>query len=307
MKKFAILAEKVGFDSVWMADHAYLQFEALTTLSAIAMKTKNLKLGTCVIDLNRRNPATLAQMVSTIDTISRGRFIFGVGSGVWNEAFYGFALNKPVSRMREGIQIVKKFWTEPTVNYTGSFYKFENASIQSKPFQKPHPPIWIAAFSPRMIRIVAELGNGFITQNLPPEVYREKLDELKCYAKRVGREFMEIETVFASPMSISPNYDVALRSIEPLARQFLVGLVKSSPEFHLAERLGYETSWSKPEDVPLEIIDRCFIFGTPDDCIDKIQGYIEAGVKYFISLRLLPPGIDSLKLFAEKVIPHFKK
>ena len=302
---FALTAEKFGFDSVWMPDHAFFPFEALTTLTAVAVKTRNVKVGTCVIDLNRRHPATLAQSTSTIDIISGGRFILGVGKGVKNEPTYGVRVYEQVSRMLEILKITKMFWTDPVVNYRGSFYTFENASIGTRPLQKPHPPVWVAAFGPRMIKIAAEIGDGFITQNMSPEMYQEKLNQLRETAKKAGRDRKEITAVFSAPMSISLEREAALMQIEPWARDFLSRYAK--PPWSFAEKLGYRTQWTKPEEVPIEAIDRCYIFGTPDECVSKVDKYLKAGVEYFICLPLLPATTDSLKLFSKKVIEYFKE
>ncbi|MFQ6075442.1 MAG: LLM class flavin-dependent oxidoreductase, partial [Candidatus Bathyarchaeia archaeon] len=156
---YALTAEEAGYDSIWMPDHVFFPHEMLTTLAAMAVKTERLRLGTSVIDPNRRNPALIAHMATTLDIISGGRLIMGVGRGVWNEASYGYRLDKPVSRMRETVEVVKRFWTEPKVDHKGEFFTYEGASIGSKPLQKPHPPIWIAGFGPRMLKIAGELGD----------------------------------------------------------------------------------------------------------------------------------------------------
>lgn len=302
--KFASAAEKMGLDSLWIADHGYLPWEALTTLSAVAVKTKNIRIGTSVIDANRRNPATLAQMVATVDNISHGRFIFGVGSGHGGTNPVGFRVNKPALRMRESLEVIKKFWTEPEVNYKGRFYTFEGASLGVKPIQKPHPPIWIAAFGPTMMKTVAEFGDGLITQNISPELYEEELSNLRNLANREGRDPTKIEPVFAAPMSISEDYAAALRDVEPLARRYLL---TSGPHIpHLSERMGYEKPWTRPEEVPIEAMDRCFIFGAPNDWINKIEKYVKSGVKYFVPLLLMPPGTEEKKLrLYHKVVSHF--
>jgi len=299
----AILAEKLGFDSLWMPDHGYLPWEALATLSAIAAKTKDIKLGTCVLDVNRRNPATLAQMTSTLDVISGGRLILGIGSGNPGVNPYGFPLDKPVTRMRESIEIMERLWTESSVDFTGKFYRFEKASIGAKPVQRPHPPIWIAAFGPVMRKIAGEIGDGFITQNIPPTIFEEELSSVRNCAMTASRDPSQIQPVLASlPVSVSRDYATARRNIEPIARSWLTRTTVS----RFAQRLGFAAPWTRPDDVPAEAIERCFIFGTPRECVAKIEEYVEAGVRYFIALRILPPGADSLELFSNEVVSHFK-
>lgn len=301
---YSLRAEKEGFDLVTIADHVFIPYEALSVLTAIAMETKKIKLGTSVIDSNRRSTAILAHITATIDKISGGRFILGIGRGVWNEATFDFPIKKPVSRMREIIIILRKFWTEDKVNYAGSFFNFKDASIAAKPVQKPHPPVWIAGFGPRMLEITGELGDGFITQNLSPELYERDFTKVKESAKKSGRDPEKITAIFAAPMAISSKYDSAMCYVERTIRGAIFR--HGGPPWSWAKFLGYEKPWEKPEDVPIEVVDRCCIFGTPDDCIAKIEKFVDKSVSYFIALPLYPHGFEGLELFAQKVIAYFK-
>lgn len=308
-------AEKLNFDSVWVFDHIYFAgrtfLEPLTTLTAIATKTKNVKIGVCVLDLNRRNPATLAQTISTIDRISGGRFILGVGSGGGgNPAFYGFPARKdygPVGRMLESIQIIKKFWDESMVSYAGRFYRFQNASMPLKPIQKPHVPIWISGLGPLMRKIAAKYGDGWITQDRSPEICEKQIKEIESWAEKYGRNPKDIVHVYAPHTSIALSRNSARRNIEPTARQILVTDSAHRPLRRVHEAMGYGKPWTRPEDVPPEAVDRCFIFGTPDDCINRIERYMRAGFQHFIFLDISPEAkqLDSLKLYA-KVISYFR-
>ncbi len=293
--KFAVEAETKGLDSIWMPDHGFIPWEAFTTLSAIASKTTTIRLGTSVIDLNRRNPATLAQMVSSLDHLSQGRFIFGVGSGVvgWNP--WGVDISRPVTRMRESLEVIKQFWTQNEVNYAGDFYTFKKASINLKPLQTPHPPVWVAAFGPRLLKITAELGDGLISQTISPFIFKEVLHSVKQDLSKAGRNPLQFDGVFSGPMSIAPKHVDALNTISPLARSWLSD---SSGVPNLAERLGYDHGWDQPNDVPIDAIEQCFIFGTPNDWINKIEKFIKAGVNTFIAIKLDPPNLKSLDLYA---------
>ncbi len=297
-------AEKWGYDSVWIADHWFMPLEALTTLAALATKTRKVRLGTSVIDGNRRTPAMLAHATATLDNISGGRLIVGISSGIWNERTYGFPIKKKVSRFREVVEVLKMFWTEDEFEYHGEFFNYEGAAIEAKPFQKPHPPIFINGFGPRMKRLAGELADGFITQHCSPDIFHEEYEMVKNSAKKAGRDPMKIEAVFAAPFAIANTYDEALSYIRENGRRTLLKF--GGPPHNYAIRMGYEARWRRPEDVSDEAIDQCFIFGTPDDCITKIKKYMDRGVKHFIPLPLYPQGVESIKLFAEEVISYFK-
>ena len=267
-----LAVEKLGFDSIWAAEaHA---MDILTKLTVVAVKTKKVKLGTSVLVPALRFPSVLAKSISSLDHVSEGRLIVGVGcSDQPSIEMRGVPSDKPVSRMLESIQILKKLWTEPTVSYDGQFYKLKDYSIPLKPVQKPHPPIWIAAYGPRMLRIAATFGDGWIGM-VTFEKYKEQLAEIRCIAKEAGREPEEITPATLEFTSIAKDRETALQYTD-LAK-------------------GYVTR----------------ISGNPDDCIREIENLVESGARYFI-LAILAPNekafMESLKLYAHKVIPYFKE
>lgn len=301
---YAVEAEKLGYDSVWIADHCFIPLEALTTLTALAMKTRKVQLGTSVIDGNRRAPAMLAHATATLDNISGGRLIVGISRGIWNEKTYGFPLKEKVSRFREVVEVLKKFWTEDEITYHGRFFDYDNASIAAKPIQKPHPPVIINGFGPRMKSIAGELAEGFMTQYCSPDIFQEEYEIVKNSAKKAGRDPKKIKAIYAAPFAIADDYDEALNHIRESGRNILLRF--GVPPHNYALRMGYEAAWERPEDVPNEAIDRCFIFGTKDECVTKIKKFADRGVQHFVPLPLYPQGSESIKLFAEEVISYFK-
>ncbi|UCH02708.1 MAG: LLM class flavin-dependent oxidoreductase [Candidatus Bathyarchaeota archaeon] len=314
--KFARTAEKCGFNSIHVGDHVFKPFESLTALTAIAMKTTKLKIATHVLDMNRRNPATTAHVTATLDHVSGGRLILGVGCGIWNWPTYTVSnigdtgrlmASRKVRRAKEAIEVLKKFWTEPRVDYKGNFYHFTNASIKTNLSQHPHPPVWVAAYGIRMKQIAAQFGDGFITQTMPSFMCGEEIEQVKGFAKEAGRNPMKIKTIFASLTGIGRNRDAAVRTIQERARSLLFYSVRDHADHHnkLAERLGYDRSlpWEKPEDVSSADICRVYLIGTPEDIITRIEEYMKEGISYIIVMGLRT--IESLNLFSEKVISSF--
>lgn len=302
--KAAVTVEKYGFDSFWVPDRS---IDPLTTLAAAAVNTEKVRLGTCVLIPSYRYPAVLARDLSTLDNISGGRLIVGVGAGESLDR-WGVPSRRRVSRLLEMVKMLKKLWTESTVSYCGQFYKLENFSLGIIPVQKPHPPIWIGAGGPRMMRITAIHGNGWFGPQITSETYRKALDELRQIAKEQGRDPEEIEPTHLPFTSIALNHDVALKLIEPTARWFLVWAAQ--PPSRLCELLGYEDVWTEEEEVPLEAIEKCFIFGTPDECVEKIEKFIRAGARHFVlGIRATNENgfLNAVKLYADKVIPYFKE
>jgi alkanesulfonate monooxygenase SsuD/methylene tetrahydromethanopterin reductase-like flavin-dependent oxidoreductase (luciferase family) len=294
---YACVAEELGFDSVVTADHVSMKYEALTVLTAVAVKTSRIRIGTLVLDGNRRDPAVLAQATATLDRISKGRLILGVGKGVFNEASYGFNLEKPVARMLDILKALKELWRGGEVSYSCEFFSYDKLRIRSNPLQKPHPPIWLAAFRRRMRRIAAEFGDGFVTQNMPPKLFKDYLEEAGENALRVGRDPGKLEAVYGMmPVAVASDRRTARKMVEPSARAFLLRHAR-----RLSEELGYGKPWSTISEVPEEVIDECFVFGTSEECADKVEEYVKAGATYIIFQSVLPQGVGSLKSLAGEI------
>ena len=219
----AILSDRYGFDSVWVMDHTNSHpddsqvFEAWTMLGAIAMKTENVRLGTMVGDVLRKNPAVVAQSLLTLDKLSNGRACLGLGAGEgMNLTPYGIEFDKPVSRMEEGLIIIKKLLhatKEEPANYKGKFFELQNAFLQLK--SDPIPPIWIAANGIRTRGIVGRLGDGWIPTAVTPKNYVKYAEEVDMAAKEAGRDAKDIEKgceLFLSSSKRTP--DDWIKSIE---------------------------------------------------------------------------------------------
>lgn len=302
--KIATKIESLGFDSVWVPDHGV---DPMATLSFIAASTRKIKLGTCVLIPDHRHPVLLAREISALDNLSKGRFILGLGAGEGKEIF-GTPLDKPVARMLETIKILKGLWERSKVTYHGRFWKIKDYSLELKPLQKPHPPIWIGASGPRMLKITATHGNGCFGPQLIPERYQEWLNKLRDITKKVGRNPEEVTPAHLPFTSISHDHDTALKWLEAHVKWFLVWA--SQPPSSLPQTLGYKEIWEKEENVPREAVERCFIVGTPEECTQKMKKFARSGVKYFVLAIRAPDEksyLQSLKLYANEVLPHFEE
>lgn len=189
--RYVLAVEKLGFDSIWAAEAHDL--DVLTKLTIAAVKTRKVKLGTIVLVPARRYPAVLAKTLSSLDLVSEGRLILGVGTGGSKETLdrLGVPSDKPATRMLEMIKIMKKLWTEPVVTFKGQFYQLKNCRSPLRPVQTPHPPIWIGAHGPRMLKITATVGDGWFGDVLADE-YKETLSKIRRMAKEAGRDPAEI-------------------------------------------------------------------------------------------------------------------
>ncbi len=340
ISELAVYVEQVGFDSFWMPDHtvgfgirSWDALEAWTVLSVVASKTKRLLVGTCVSDTYRHHPAVLAQMAATCDIVSQGRAILGVGIGeAMNLNPFGIQWNRPVSRTMEALRIIKRLWTEDVVNHAGQFYRLERAFLQPKPFQKPHLPIFVAGNSPRTMKMAAEYGDGWVPASMQPDEYREKLSRVLAEASKAGRFWdgmgwnsaPTIEPALFIYIVIARDYDTARQLVMLPAKLYLLsrpriierlGYPVPSKEFDMTSSLVFNLDVSKKllkvaREIPDEVVDKSpIIFGAPDDVADRVEDYVKAGVRHFISPFFVRPKLmkETCQLFAEKVIVHFKK
>lgn len=331
ISELAVYVENVGFDSFWMPDHTvgfgikrWNALEAWTVLSAVATKTKRVRLGTCVGDVFRHHPSSLAQMITTCDRISNGRATVGVGIGeAMNLVPFGITLDKPIGRVREIVALMRKLWIEDSVDYEGKYYRFKGAFLQPKPVQKPHPPIWIAANSPKTMKMVADLGDGWVPASMFPDEYSQGLQKIKDLAKKAGRDPEKIEPALFTFTVIAETREEARKTIALPAKIYFLTRPRIlrklgydvTDEYDMTFRLvmKLETTMAllqKAKQLSDEILDKAPIFfGTEDDVISGIEKYVKAGAQHFVVNFFVRPEMlkDTLKLFAEKVIPYFKE
>lgn len=198
-------AELLGFDSLWVSDHIVIPnshkgfgeifYEPLITLSYIASLTSKIRLGTSVIILPYRNPVVLAKMISTIDVLSEGRLIFGIGIGWLREEFSSLSIDfdNRNNLTEESIKVMKVLFKEDDPNYKGQFYNISSVKFLPKPTQKPHPPIWMGGNSDIAIQFALKHCNGWHSVGLIPKEILEKVDYIKSISNKYKNE-LEIST-----------------------------------------------------------------------------------------------------------------
>ena len=175
----AVEADQLGYWGFVLPDH-YMwgsdrggdsTFETWTALTYLAAKTEKIRLGTLVTPIPFRPPGMLAKTVSTLDLLSNGRTILGVGAGWSQTEFEGYSewnSNKiRVDKTREGLDLILKLWTQDKVDFKGKFYQAKGAVLDPKPAQKPHPPLLFAGIGPRMLRMAGELADICMIPGFP--------------------------------------------------------------------------------------------------------------------------------------------
>ena len=219
MIRLAVEAEQLGYEQIFYTDHLINPYgktegyaeetvETWALLAHLAAKTERIRLGTGVTPMALRPPALLAKQVATIDRLSGGRIDFGIGTG-WSEGSFGAIdtdFGDPASRkarLREGIDLILKLWTsDEDVDFEGEYYRTKGAFIGPKPVQQPHPPLWIGGWRKNMLKITAEVGNGWIPWNRTVEYYANALKEIREQADALGRAD---KIVFGTGMLVVPE------------------------------------------------------------------------------------------------------
>jgi len=296
------------------------------TLAFVANKTKKAMIGTAVTDPHRRHPAILAQMGATLDILSSGRFIMGIGAGqAMNLDPYGIPWNNPLSRMTESIELLKKFWTDEKIDYNGKYFHVRDAYLEPKPIQKPHPPIWIGGTSKNTLKLIGKKGDGWLPGGSSPKIYNENCNIIKKWSQKNGRNDGEIEYGVLLPTAISSDYNEARRYIENTTKEALLnnpktlekmGVISNANElsrFRTSKLVYTPQTTIDFQDVasriPFDMVKSRSVFGTPDDCIDQIEKYIEAGANHIIvrpQSKLPKIRKKFLKTYQEKILPYFK-
>jgi F420-dependent oxidoreductase-like protein len=205
MTRCAKEAEKAGFDAIWLYDHFHTVptpqletvFECWTSMAALARDTSSIKLGQMVTCNSYRPPSLLAKMASSVDVMSHGRLILGIGAGWYEHEYQAYGYEYPetpvrLRMLREALQVIKAMWTEDRADFAGQYYQLRGAINEPKPLQKPHPPIWIGGGGEKVtLKLVAQYGDA-CNFNADVATVRHKLNVLREHCETVGRDYDSI-------------------------------------------------------------------------------------------------------------------
>jgi len=309
MVKIAREAESLGYDSVWANDHMTTQryvkelsdeppnyYEPLVTHAFLAEATEKIRLGTSVVVLPMRNPVVLAKQAATLDVLSSGRLILGLGLGAYPEEFEALNPNVPTKArskiMDESLHALHKLLTQRKASFEGEYVKFKDVEMYPKPLQKPFP-VWICGNSINGIRRTAEIGTGWSPANLLPEEVKNGIDKLVSFAESVNRKNMKFEIAPQYLVSMSKTEQAAVRKFQDsLLYKHLESLQKTT-----FRRQSIESSVQRN------------LIGTADQIIRKIEKLKDAGVTYIPDIVFPEPRLDdllnSMRAFATEVMPSF--
>jgi phthiodiolone/phenolphthiodiolone dimycocerosates ketoreductase len=325
--KSALLADSLNYDSVWMNDHInWVPVNSQIAnnwilLSSLVPNLKNRTIGILVSDPHRYHPAVLTQMHATMDHLTDGRFVLGVGAGEGaNLNQYHIPWNKPYSRLKEAVELMRSLWdansTKPA-NYDGDFYQMSNAFLQMKFLKSPQ--LWIAGNGPRTRDLTAKYGTGWFPTATTPKLYSRWASEIDKQAESYGRSREDIEHAYQIYVNIAKDK----KSVSAFMKQAMCNFVtrkEIADEYGLKPPEGIEMDKSALMEIPRKLLkvmefskqvpdslaDEMCAYGTSEDVISRFESFIGAGVDHFVIMFLGGNYFDQLKIFADKILPYFR-
>lgn len=306
--------EALGFESVWVGDSLFSKprYEPLLLLAAISQRTSHIKLGTACLVTATRNPLYLALEWATLDHMSDGRTILGACMGNPEEgvkreyAALGLEFKKRADIFEEGLEVLRTLWTEGSVTYHGEHFDYDDVSFYSgtemaplQPRQTP-PPMWVIS-NPRLVvgkkaedrvsrvisraaRRIAKYGDGWMTccRARHPEEFREQYEQIVAAVEELDRDPADYTMSYQVTMNIADSRDAAQKGIDEYISQYY-------PELSKAMDIG---EWGP--------------VGTPDDIIEWIETFADAGVDHFICRFGSLDQFGQVERFAKDVLPAFR-
>lgn len=315
--KLAVLAEKNGLDCIWYCQDLF-QRDAWVFLTATATQTRQINLGTGIVTPYTVNPAELIMHAATLDEYSGGRVRLGISVGAIEFLkWIGIKVKNPISGMRESISIFRRLLRGERVNHNGRVFKnwSEDAYLRFKPIRE-NLPIYLGAQSPKLLELIGEIADGGLPLLFPPEYFGQVLKMIKKGTEKARRNIEDLDIVGCIWFSVSDNRESAVEALRGLVSFY-------GP--HLADEMinyvGLKSEDFDPIRYAINIRDfegarklvtndmaNLAIYGTPDDCIDRIEKLVDNGLKH---IRFGPPlGPDpetTINLLGKEIIPYFKE
>ncbi len=302
---YCVEAEALGFHSSFLVEHHFTGWNQVSATlmlqTALAMRTKTLRLGSAVIVLPWHNPVLLAEQAATLDLVSDGRLDFGIGKGYRHSEFKGFCIpqDEAEARFEESLEVMLRSWQSRTrFSHQGRFWQFDDIVVEPPPAQRPHPPIWVAAGSEASIRKAAARGfNLILDQYASPELLGQRIGLYRAALEAQGRHFDPMGVAVARQAYVANDRADAEAA---LARQHqwnerTVAVSRAPDGGRGSHILSYAGT---PEGTEANTL-----YGTPDEIRLRLQRLADAGVCYL--LLTIQGGGDQLRRFAREVMPAF--
>ncbi|RMW35590.1 MAG: LLM class flavin-dependent oxidoreductase [Nitrosopumilus sp.] len=292
----AEIASKTSIDTIWVPETWGM--ENFSMLSAVSSRTSTQKIGSSIINIYSRSPAAIAMGAVTVDTLSKGRVILGLGTSSLPivETFHGYNFEKPLQRMKEYVEIIKLISSGKPINYSGKIFNLKNFTLLIKP-QRESIPIYIAAVNEKMVNLTWDIGDGVIFYLRPKNEMKETIQKMQSKRK--------IDVTCQIITCISENSDEAIErakktlafyvSVGKIYREFLANNGFEKETSNIFEEFKKSGFSSNHELVPDSMLKELAISGTPEECKKQLDVFKQTGIDLPI-IQFNPVG-DTMESF----------
>ncbi len=306
----ARLAREAGFDALAAGHHylspPYQSLQSLPLLARLAGEAPGMELCLSVLLLAMLNPVQTAEEVASLDIMSEGKVVFGIGIGYRDAEYEAFGMTSKtrVPRMLEALELIKRLWTEEVVTFEGKFFRVHNATRTIRPVQKPYPPIWVAANADQAVVRTARLGLPWFVNPHAALPTIERQWERYTQALAEANHPMPSVRPIALELHVAPTHEEAVET----ARPFLAGKYDAYAEWGQDKVLPGEENFRVAFDALAR--DR-FILGTPEEVIEEIEERVRRLQSNYLIFRMGWPGMEQPKILraidmmGTRVLPHF--
>jgi F420-dependent oxidoreductase-like protein len=295
----ALACEEHGFEALFTSDHYYSvvgardrgSSDAWTVLAALAARTERVRLGTLVSPVTFRHPTVLAKAATTVDRISGGRAEVGLGAGWWSEEHqtHGFPFPPVAERMdmlEEQLQIVHGLFKEPVFSFQGRHYNLRECPFAPKPVQQPHMPVIVGGKGGRRIaRLAARWADEYNTFYVGPDEARERFARVREAVDAEGRDQSTFTTSLMTGVAVGADRAELMPRVERL--------MQFDPD-----------AGSSPDDYVGDLEHQGAVVGTPDEAVERLAAFEEAGVQRIMLQDLLVDDLEMLALLGSEVFPR---
>ena len=305
LERFSIM-DRTGYDAVWLAEHHFSAFSVCPSVHMMgtmaAARTKRLRIGTAVSLAPFYNPLRLAEEVALLDVLSGGRVNWGVGRGFERSEFAAFGIpgEESAPRFHETVEIVLKAWTHQRVTHQGKFFQYDGVEVLPKPFQAPHPPVWMAASSMPAIEWAASQGHSILMD--PHSSRADLIGKRRHYAAKLGEAGhggLGRTIPMARLVAVDETAEKARAVAKRVAEWTVASYVGPKHSGNVRQWPARDFGGKDPVDYYLDDV---MIHGTAESVIDQIQAFAsDIGMTY---LMAAPMSGRSFRLLTDNVLPR---
>jgi probable F420-dependent oxidoreductase len=281
IRDFVQRAEALGYDSLWVQEQIVGDvpiLEPVTLLTYVAALTSRVRLGTSVMITVLRNPVQLAKSLSSLDQMSQGRLTVGIGiGGHVPESVFGYTGEHRVRRFVEGLQVMKALWTESKATFTGTFWQFKDVSMEPKPVQQPHPPVWFGARQAPALKRAVQHGAGWMGAGSSSMAdFVQQYGQLQRYLEAARRDPATFAISKRVYLAIDDDRDRAARRLR---------------------------TWFGSRYKNADMASRVAIWGSKAECLDRLGELVKAGAQHLM-LNPVFDEMEHVELLAQEIVPH---